>query len=75
MDFERAEGDKVNLSSAFGPAMTFKGTDPFDAAGQVRYDAAPDGAVVKVNLDADAAAELTIKMFGLAAPIATDFIL
>ncbi|HET9415010.1 MAG TPA: hypothetical protein VFO74_12930, partial [Pseudolabrys sp.] len=75
VDFNRIDGDKIDLSGASGAVMSFQGTAAFTAAGQVRYVAAVDGAFVHVNLDADLTPELSIKMFGVATPIAADFIL
>lgn len=81
-DFNRAQGDKINLTAvdantslAGNQSFNFIGTSAFsaDATGQLRFDVATNTLFGSVN--ADATAEFSIKLNGVASVTATDLIL
>lgn len=84
VDFTRGQ-DKIDLStidakpatSGTNDAFSYIGTQAFTAAGQVRIipDMINSTITVQVNTDADASAEMTIRLNGLSTLAASDFIL
>jgi Ca2+-binding RTX toxin-like protein len=78
-----AGGDRIDLSaidadpaSAGNQAFAFRGTGAFTAAaGEVRYTVSGGDCIVRVDTDADSAAEMVIVVRGLGALSAADFIL
>lgn len=82
-DFKRAQGDKIDLSlidadpgTAGNQAFTFIGTAAFvagAATAQVRFDTATS--TLYASTDSDAAAELSLKLTGLASMQASDLVL
>lgn len=81
-DFNRAQGDKINLAAvdanaalAGNQSFTFIGTSAFsaNATGQLRFDVATNTLFGSVN--ADATAEFSIKLNGVTSVLGTDLIL
>lgn len=83
LDFRRADGDRIDLRAIDGnqsltgkQALTFIGTSPFSAPGQVRYaiDDAAGLTRVFVNTLGTGGAEMEIELRGLIALQASDFL-
>ncbi|CAN5329579.1 hypothetical protein BH10PSE7_BH10PSE7_31940 [soil metagenome] len=74
VDFKSKDDDKINLFFV-GSGLTFQGKAAFTGADQVRYSVSHGDATVQVNLDADKASELTIKLIHVSALHESDFIL
>jgi serralysin len=82
-DFSRSERDKIDLaaldaqsgSAGSNEAFTFRGTSPFTGAGQVRYFQSGGATIVQISNDADASAELDIRLAGQISLQAGDFLL
>ena len=74
LDFSSAEGDRIHLSAMgrfhFIADAGFSGT-----AGELRWAAAPDGISVLGDIDGDGMADFAIRLAGVTAVTATDFIL
>ena len=81
-DFDASLGDRIDLSLidaqsglADDQAFTFIGADAFSAEGQVRVRAGSGSTRVDINLDGDAAVEMTILVRPGLELAAGDFIL
>ena len=77
-DFDKSGDDRMDLSALYGPAMVFRGTGAFTAAGQVRInDIAGVDLLVEVNTGGTLAADVQIRLAAttLASMAAGDFIL
>ncbi len=67
--------ERIDLS-AFAGTFTFRGTGAFSSAGnEVKFQASGANTLVKIDLDADTAAEMEILLIGTKVLIATDFYL
>ncbi|MBP0445888.1 hypothetical protein J8J14_14015 [Roseomonas sp. SSH11] len=81
MDFNRGQGDKIDLSgidAVLGGAndsFTFIGTNNFTAAGQLRYVQEGGATIIEGNLDGTDGAEFQIQLATPLTLLATDFIL
>ena len=77
-DFDDIGNDRIDVSTLFGPAMTYRHNLGFTAAGQVRInDVAGADVIVEVNTGGTLAADVQIRLTGttLASMTATDFLL
>lgn len=81
-DFSRAAGDKIDLSTidasaaaAGNQAFAFIGTAAFTAAVQVRYAQSGGDTYLYANVDANLAPDFAIRVTGLVAFVAADFVL
>ncbi|HEY8611024.1 MAG TPA: calcium-binding protein, partial [Roseomonas sp.] len=78
-DFNRAQGDKIDLSgidAITGGArdgFTFIGTGEFTAAGQLRYAQQGGNTIVEGNVDGAGGAEFQIELTGLMTLTGSDF--
>lgn len=67
--------ERIDLS-AFAGTFTFRGTGAFSSAGnEVKFQASGANTLVKIDLDADTAAEMEILLIGTKVLTATDFFL
>ncbi|QNM81852.1 calcium-binding protein [Sphingomonas sabuli] len=85
LDFARAEGDQIRLNSidansangaASNDAFTFIGTGGFTGvAGQLRYQQAGGNTYITGDVDGDGIADFMIRLDGMHALVAGDFVL
>jgi Ca2+-binding RTX toxin-like protein len=71
-DFHKSEGDQIDVA---GLGLTFIGTGAFTGADQLRVDQVSGNTIVEINVNADLAADATLKLTGLVNLLITDFIL
>ena len=75
VDFRSTQNDHIDLT-ALGTGLSFIGTESFHgAAGEVRYQLDPHGALVLGDLDGDGAADFAIRLDAVSALHSVDFIL
>ena len=77
-DFDDFGNDRIDVSALFGPAMTYRHSLAFTAAGQVRInDIAGADVLVEVNIGGSLAPDLAIRLAAtaLASMTASDFVL
>ena len=77
-DFDDAGDDRIDVSALFGPAITYRHSAAFTAAGQVRInDIAGVDLIVQVNTGGTLAADVEIRLSNttLASMAASDFVL
>jgi hypothetical protein len=76
-DFDDLGNDRIDLSTLYGPALAYRGTTAFTAAGQVHVVASGADVLVEVNLGGTLAADFHLRLAStrLASVGADDFIL
>jgi hypothetical protein len=79
---DAAEGDRLDLSPTDADtalpgdqAFLWRGTQPFDGAGQARYLQQGDCTWLRLNIDADLQPEMEIQLVGLIMLTASNLVL